>query len=67
MLRHDIRVERGGVSADFDLKVARRVSGVERTEKWQQRIEDNLATAQHREIDPELLAGWAESPGRNRP
>src|SRR4030095_12178895 len=53
MLRQHIGIECGGVAADFDLKIARGVSSVERTEKRQQSVQDGLATSQLRKLDPE--------------
>ena len=59
MLRHHIGIECGRVAADFDLKIARGMSSVERTEKRQQSIHDGLATSQLGKLDPSLLpAGW---------
>src|SRR4029453_17406649 len=59
MLRHYIGIERSRVAADFDLKIARGVSSVERTEKRQQSIQDGMANSQFRKIDPEF-----STPGR---
>lgn len=60
MLRHDIRIQGGRIVTDFDLEIAGGVAGVERAEKWNQRIHDSLTAVQLREVDPELPARGPE-------
>ena len=54
MLRHDIGIKFGRVAVDLDLEITRAMSGIERTKKRQQRIQDRLATSEPGKINPEL-------------
>ena len=60
MLRHHIRMQCGRIAADFDLEIARGVTGVEWTEKRKKSIHDGLAAGQLWEVDPDLPAGRPE-------
>ena len=60
MLRHDIRRQCGRIAADFDLKIAGGVTGVEPTDKRKKRREDGLAAGQLGEVDSDLPAGGPE-------
>ena len=60
MLRHDIGIKFGRVAVDLDLEITRGMSGIERTEKRQQRIQDSLAIGEPGKINPELSSRGPE-------
>jgi hypothetical protein len=57
MLRHHVCVKCGGIFTDIDLKIVNGVTGVERAEQGNQRVDDRLATGEFRKIETELSAG----------
>src|SRR5205085_9823413 len=60
MLRHHIRGERGRIVTDLYVEIARRVTGIERTDKWKNCIQDGLTTDQPGEVELELPARGRE-------
>jgi hypothetical protein len=51
-LRQHVSVKRGRVVVDLDLQIACRVTGIERTEQWDERINNCLAAGQLSKIEP---------------
>ena len=60
MLRHHIRGERGGIIADLDLEIAACVTGIERTDQRENRVDDRLEAGQPGKIESDLSAGGRE-------
>ena len=54
MLRHDISVEGSRIAADFDLNIARGVTGIERPNQGKNGFKDSVTTNHPGKIEPEL-------------
>ncbi len=60
MLRHNVRIQGGRIAADFDLRIAGGVAGVERPDKRKKILHDGLAAGQLGEDNSELGARGRE-------
>src|SRR5437764_3350235 len=60
MLRHEISRERGRIVTDLDLEIAGRVTGIERTDKWKNCVQNRLTAGELGEIEPQFSAGGSE-------
>ena len=60
MLRHHVGIERGRIATDLDLEIARRVTGVERTDQRKDDFKDGVPSGQYGEIQAELLTRGRE-------
>src|SRR4051812_21184629 len=56
MLCEHITVKGCRILADLDLQIARRMTGIERTEQWNQRINDRSAPVQLWKIEAEFFS-----------
>jgi hypothetical protein len=56
MLRRHVAIKRRRIVAHLNLKIARRVAGIERTEQGNERVDDRFASFQPRKIETELFS-----------
>src|SRR5437764_14012508 len=60
VLGGDIAIKRGGIVADFDLKIARDVTGIEWSKKRNKCVDDCLTSIQLSEIEAKFLTGGSK-------
>src|SRR5438270_3145557 len=57
MLGRHVTMERSGIVADLDLQIARSMTGIERAEQRNQRLNDRLPPGQFWKIEAEFFSG----------
>ena len=55
MLRQNVGIQRSCITHYLDLEIVHAVTGIERTDQWKKRVQNNVATNEQWKIDLEFF------------